>query len=225
MAKILIAEDDLITCEMISDWFSQKGHTVEVVGNGRDAMELLRVACFDLIILDWQLPHLSGIEVINDFRAAGGQTPILMLTAMQEMSQKELGLYSGADDYLTKPFQMRELAARTASLLRRPPNFFGKVLKLRDIELDTATRKVTKAGHEVHLLPKEYALFEFFLLHPNQLFSPEMLLERVWSSDSDSTSNAIVVAMRRLRQKLDDPGSESIITTVRGSGYVLRRPD
>ncbi len=224
MAKVLIIEDDLAVSGMISDWLLHNHHQVEVANTGRDGETKLLFGKFDLIILDWQLPEMSGIELMRAFRDRGGQTPILMLTARKELLDKEQGFETGADDYLTKPFALKELGLRINALLRRPVALASKTMRIKDIVLDTSVHSVTKGGEEVHLHPKEYARLEFFLRHPNQIFSAEALLERVWPTESESTANALIVSMRRLRQKLDDPGdAESIITTIRGSGYTLKQ--
>lgn len=222
MAKVLIIDDDLVVCEMVQDWLVSQKHVVETANTGSEAKDKLLLCKYDLIVLDWQLPGATGIEILKTFRNAGGQTPVLMLTARSDMPDKETGFNAGADDYLTKPFHIKELGLRLNALLRRPAAIYGKTLRVKDIILDTASHKVTKGGEEIHLHPKEYALLEFFLLHPNQIFSADALLERVWPSESESTSNALIVSIRRLRQKLDNPESaESIITNVRGSGYLL----
>jgi DNA-binding response OmpR family regulator len=146
-----------------------------------------------------------------------------MLTGKNAISEKEAGLDSGADDYLTKPFNMKELSARLRALLRRPAGVVENVLKVRDIEMDPARYLVTKAGTEIQLLPKEFSLLEFFMRHPNQVFSSDALIQRVWHSDSDATGDAIRTCLKRLRKKLgDNDEKEPIIQTVHGVGYRMR---
>jgi OmpR-family two-component system manganese-sensing response regulator len=223
MAKIFLIEDDPDISENVRDWLQDcENHIVEVVDNGKDGLEQLRFYNYDLIILDWDLPHLSGLELCNEFRKRGGNTPILFLTGKRELINKEAGFEAGADDYLTKPFQVRELAMRVRALLRRPPSVFkGSTLTAKHVVLDPASAQVTSNGREVKLNPKEYALLEFLLRHPNQLFSAEALLDRVWKSSSESTTEAITTCIKRLRKKIDIDGQPSLITTIHGLGYRL----
>ena len=224
MAKILLVEDDLEMCEVVSDWLTDEHYTVDVVNTGTDAVERLRFDKYDVLIFDWQLPDLTGIEVCKRFRSKGGKTPVLMLTGKSEIVDKETGLDAGADDYLTKPFHPRELSARVRALLRRSGEVKQNVLNCGDIELDPQGFKVTKAGQEVALLPKEFALLEFFLRHPNQVFSPEALLDRVWSAESEASPDTIRVHITKLRGKIDKEGQQSIIKTIHRQGYKLETP-
>jgi OmpR-family two-component system manganese-sensing response regulator len=223
MAKIFIIEDDPEISENVKDWLQAcENHIVEVAEDGHVGLEHLRFYNYDLIILDWDLPKMSGLDLCNEFRKRGGNTPILFLTGKREMINKEAGLDAGADDYLTKPFNVRELAARVRALLRRPPSVMkGSGLQCRHVAMDPNAAHVTSNGAEVKLNAKEYALLEFFLRHPGQLFTAEALLDRVWKTDSDSTTEAITTTIKRLRKKLDVEGKPSIITTVHGLGYRL----
>jgi len=224
VAKILLVEDDLEMCEVVTDWLTDEHYTVDVVNTGNDAVERLRFDKYDVLIFDWQLPDLTGIEVCKRFRSKGGKTPVLMLTGKSEIVDKETGLDAGADDYLTKPFHPRELSARVRALLRRSGEIKQNVLSCGDIELDPQGFKVTKAGQEVALLPKEFALLEFFLRHPNQVFSPEALLDRVWSAESEASPDTIRVHITKLRGKIDTEGQQSIIKTIHRQGYKLEAP-
>ena len=224
MAKILIVEDELDLALPIRDSLSREHHVVEIVDNGADAVEYLRLYKYDLVILDWLLPGLSGIEVCSRYRSTGGTTPILILTARGTVDDKEVGLDSGADDYLVKPFHLKELAARVRALLRRPSAVSGKVLEAREITLDPSARTVAKDGKEIHLLPKEFSLLEFFLRHPNQVFSAEALLDRIWESDSEAMPDTIRTHIKTLRRKVDNEGEPSLIATVHGVGYKLEAP-
>jgi DNA-binding response OmpR family regulator len=222
MAKIFIIEDDIDVCENVKDWLTCQRHTVEAVQDGREGLEHLRFYNYDLIILDWELPNMSGLQVCNEFRARGGNTPILFLTGKREIEHKEAGFEAGADDYLTKPFNIKELSARVKALLRRPaPIGTGKTLHARHVELDPQSGMVTANGAAVKVNPKEFALLEFLMRHPGQVFSAEALLDRVWASSSDATSEAITTCIKRLRQKLDVNGQSSLITTLHGMGYRL----
>lgn len=190
-----------------------------MVNSGTEAIERLRFDKYDVLIFDWQLPDLTGIEICKRFRSKGGNTPVLMLTGKSEIADKETGLDAGADDYLTKPFHPRELSARVRALLRRSGDVKQNVLTCGDIELDPQGFKVTKGGKEITLLPKEFALLEFFLRHPNQVFSPEALLDRVWSAESEASPDTIRVHITKLRGKIETEGQPSPIKTIHRQGY------
>lgn len=221
MAKILIVEDEATIADLVKAYLTSEHHIVEVVSDGNEAMERLKFYKYDVIILDWLLPGLLGVEVCKQFRASGGSTPVLMLTAKKQTQEKVYALDQGADDYLTKPFELQEVSARVRALLRRPQAVAGNVLKARNIVLETSTFRVSRDGEDVQLLPKEFALLEFFMRHPNQVFSAEALLDRVWSSDSEASPETIRTYIKRLRQKVDTKGQNSMISTVHGVGYKL----
>ncbi len=221
MAKILVAEDETNVAQAIADLLRQENHTVEIVSDGDAGLELLRFYKYELLILDWGLPGKEGIEICRQFRAAGGNTPILMLTARNATREKRLGLDAGADDYLTKPFEAEELAARVRALLRRPAATHSNLLRIKDIVVDTTSLTVTRADEVVALSPKELSLLTFLLRHPNQVFTPEALLDRVWESSSDTAPDMIRTYVKKLRAKLDRPGEPSIIQNLHGQGYRL----
>jgi len=221
MAKILVVEDDGVLSERIKDWLVYEHHAVDVVTRGEEAVSRLRFYSYDLLILDRMLPDLDGVEVCKAFRASGGNAPILFLTAKSTIDNKEEGFEAGADDYLTKPFYIRELSARVKALVRRPHETQGDVFEVGYLKLDTMRAKVTRAGEVVHLLPKEYALLEFFMRHPSQVFSAEALLERVWPAESDLSPHSIRSYITRLRAKIDLDSEESMLKTVHGLGYKL----
>lgn len=221
MAKILLVEDDKDLCGRIQEWLCFERHSLEFVHDGAEAKERLKFYNYELVILDWDLPQLSGLEVCQDFRKQGGMTPILMLTGKEEIAAKEAGLDAGADDYLTKPFHLKELSARLRALLRRPSFVNTTLLTAGCLVLDPAKHQVSVNGKELSLLPKEYALLEFFMRHPTEIFSPEALLSRVWSSESEATADTIYTYMKTLRKKLKAfPGTPSIKTR-HGIGYQL----
>lgn len=224
MAKILLVEDDTGLCRMVKDWLTLEHHNLETANDGKDGLEKLRFYKYDLVILDWTLPEMTGIEVLKEMRKQGLSTPVIMLTGRNTVPDKEVGFDAGADDYLTKPFHMKELSARLRALLRRPATMVDEVLEFGDLKVDRGTYKVTKGGEEVKLLPTEYALLEFLMRHPNQVFTQEALLNRVWSSESDATANALTTCVKRLRKKIDSENQESIIKTVYGVGYKLEVP-
>lgn len=223
MSKILLVEDEVLLAGEISEWLQHEHYIVEVASDGMAAYEMLRCCYYDALIVDWMLPGISGVELCRRFRDAGGQTPILILTARTNLESKEIGLDSGADDYLTKPFQLKELSARIRSLLRRAVVSSEVKLELADIVVDPRARIVSKSGVEVHLEPREFNLLEFLLRHPNVTFTAEALIRRVWESYADVTPETLRTYIKSLRKKLDTPGCSSVITTVHGSGYMVRR--
>jgi len=225
MAKILVVEDDESLSRMVSEWLIGEHHTVECSFDGADALEKLQFYDFELIILDLNLPSMGGIKILQAFRASGKQTPVLILTGQDKIEDKEIGLDSGADDYLTKPFHMKELSARVRAVLRRPTNYVGDKLASGALELDPGNHSVKVDGNEISLLPKEFALLEFLMRHPDQVFSADALLNRVWSSASDSSIDALTTCVKRLRKKIDKDGQPSFIKTVHGVGYKLHTAD
>ncbi len=224
MAKVLVVEDEHDLAGPIKDWLTREQHLVELADNGNDAIDKLNVYKFDLIVLDLMIPGISGMEVCRRFRSQGGLTPILMLTAKSAVEDKEAGLDAGADDYLTKPFHLKELSARVRALLRRHTQSTGTELKVAGLALDMLSRKVTLNGEEIHLVPREFSLLEFFMRHPNQVFSAEALLDRVWASDTLASPDTIRTYIKILRKKLGGEGKESLIRTVHGVGYKLESP-
>jgi len=221
MAKILLAEDDSRLTELISDWLESEKHVVEVAKNGRDAIDLLKLSAYDVLIIDWGLPEIDGIEVMKHHRRSGGTSPIIMLTGKSSIDEKEHGLDQGADDYLTKPFHLKELSARIRAVMRRPSQMLSNTLECRGIVLDSVAIKVTRDGNPVELFPKEFALLEFLLRHPNQVFSVEALQQRIWPTDSDSSPEALRVHIARLRSKLKDDDNHPLLRTVHRQGYML----
>jgi len=221
VAKFLVVDDDIDLTVVIAGFLTRLNHTVETAADGTSALGMLAVSGFDAIVLDLDLPDINGMEICSRLRSSDNNTPIIMLTGHTSMDDKLTGLDCGADDYLTKPFSLRELSSRLNALVRRTTNTYTPVLKCRDIELDLFNHTVSKGGQELHLLPIDFSLLEFFMRHPKQFFSKEVLLARVWTSDTEATDNAIRSAVKRLRQKLDDESNEefSIIENNRRVGY------
>lgn len=221
MAKILLVEDERDLAKQLEDWFKREQHTVDVVFSGQDALNQLKISKYDLVILDWMLPQVSGLDVLRHIRSRNNRTPVIMLTAKDSEDDKEHGLDSGADDYVTKPFSLRELSARTRAALRRASQAAKTVLTAGDVELDPVSRTVSKSNMEIHLEPKEFNLLEFFMRHPQQVFSADALIDRVWPSDTLVSTDAIRTYIKILRKKLDN---ERVIQNVRGVGYKFE-PD
>ncbi len=221
MAKILLVEDDRDLTVLIGDALESEKHLVEIVHSGLDGRECLLMSKYDAIILDWDLPELTGLDVLKTFRAAGGNTPVMFLTGKANLADKEVGFNAGGDDYLTKPFEMKELVLRLRAILRRPVQIQDEALRVRDIVLDIGQHRITKSGVELKLFPKEFALLEFLMRHPNQTFSADSLLKHVWHSDSNAGVETLRQSLARLRQTVDSDRANLLIRTIYGVGYRL----
>ncbi len=200
------------------------GYAVDVAYDGQAGEEFAESTPYDVIILDVMLPLRSGIEVCHSLRNNHVQTPILMLTARDALEDRVLGLDSGADDYLVKPFEMKELLARLRALLRRESEDKSGLITIGDLSLDPATHFVKRGGQPIDLTSREYGLLEYLVRNPNRLITRQMAENHLWSYDAIVASNVVDVYIRRLRRKLDDPFKVKLIETIRGSGYRLRRP-
>lgn len=222
MARVLIIEDDEVTAREIATELSGHGMQVEWVGSGQDGLDRAATGRYDVITLDRMLPGLDGIEVIGRLRERGVQTPVLMISALSDVDDRIRGLRAGGDDYLTKPFAPDEMAARVEVLLRRHDTGQTRSqLKVADLELDLLSRTARRGEAELNLLPTEFRLLEFLMRHSGQVLTRMMLFETVWGLNFDPGTNLIDVHIGRLRRKVDPPGSEPLIHTVRGSGYRL----
>ncbi len=219
--RVLLVEDERKIADFIRKGLTEQGYAVDVACDGEEALDWPAVADFDVIILDVMLPVRDGTEVCRTLRRRGLRTPILMLTAKDAVEDRVRGLDSGADDYLVKPFAFAELLARLRALTRRQPAVLGSLLRAADLVLDTATRKVSRAGTDMELTTKEYAILEYLMRHPNQVLTRTMIAEHVWNYDFDNASNVIDVHIRNLRRKIDTPFPAKLIHTVRGAGYRL----
>lgn len=221
MAKVLVVEDDPSMAAALSEWLESEGHRAEITYNGNDGLEALKYKGFDLAIVDWQMPGMDGLELCNRYRVGGGRVPILMLTQKSNVQDKTTGLDAGADDYLPKPFDLRELAARVRALLRRSTNLFDATKKTGQLVLEYGECTVVVRGKKIKLLPKEFDLLEFLMRHPKTFFTPDKLLDFVWKSDSDTGHEAIRTCISRLRAKIDEPDQPSVIETSKGWGYKI----
>ncbi len=222
MAKVLIVEDDLGLAQMIAELMKHEHHTVEMVHDGTEGLNRLLCCEYDVAILDWELPGTVGVDIVKNYRQQGGSIGIIMLTGKSKIEEKETGFDVGADDYLTKPFNVRELAVRVRALLKRSREVAPTLLTVGDLQLDLAKFRVTRGGAEVPLQPKEFALLEFFMRHPDETFSADILLSRVWHSESEATGEAVRTAIMRLRRKIDKAEGESVIESIPRIGYRLR---
>jgi len=219
--RILIIEDDPAILKMVQRSLAYEGYVVDIATDGRTGLNLARDHHPDLVILDWMLPGLDGLEVCRRLRT-GGSLPILMLTAKDTVQDRVQGLDAGADDYLVKPFNLDELSARLRALLRRTQTERQAVYKFADMTMETSSRQVTRGSRLIQLTAKEYELLELFLRHPRQVLTREVIFDRVWGYDFGGESNVLEVYIRYLRQKLESDSEMRLIHTVRGVGYVLR---
>jgi two-component system copper resistance phosphate regulon response regulator CusR len=219
--RILIVEDDKKIAESLKKGLLEQHYSVDVAFDGEEGLYLAEVNDYDVIILDLMLPKKDGKTVCRELRSSKVNIPILMLTALDSIEDKIEGLDSGADDYLTKPFHLGELLARVRSLVRRQSDEKSSVLKVADLELDTVTRSVIRAGKEVTLSAKEFAMLEYFMLNKNKVLTREMISEHVWDMNFDPQSNVIDSFVRFLRAKIDKEFSKQLIQTLRGVGYKL----
>lgn len=222
MAKLLIIDDDENLVSVIEKVLTDEKHVVDKVHNGAEARAYLDGVPYDAIILDWSIPDTTGLDLCLEYRAKGGKTPIIFLTGHDQIADKMTGLDAGADDYLTKPFAVGELTARIRALLRRPTQVRNKTLMARDLSLDPVSHVVKRGNIDIKLYPKEFSLLEYFLLHPNQVFSVDDLLDRVWKTDVDASTETVRMTIMRLRQKIETDDKNPLIQTIRGVGYRLQ---
>jgi two-component system response regulator MprA len=221
--RILIIEDEDRILQFLRRGLAYEGYRVETAADGPTGLSLAREEPPDLVILDWMLPGMDGLEVCRRLRAGGG-VPILMLTAKDAVVDRVTGLDAGADDYLVKPFEFDELVARIRALLRRVRPEGIELLSFGDLRLDTGTHQGFRGDRAFELTAKEYELLELLLRHPKQVLTREVIYDRVWGYNFGGESNIIEVYIRYLRQKSEEGGEPRLIHTVRGVGYVLREP-
>lgn len=220
--RILIIEDDPAILKMLQRGLSFEGYTIEIATDGNSGLAEAREYKPDLVVLDWMLPGMDGLEVCNRLRL-GSKVPILMLTAKDTVQDRIQGLDAGADDYMVKPFNLDELIARVRALLRRAQPERVPVLTFADLSLNTSTREITRGNRLIQLTAKEHELLELFLRHPRQVLTRDVIFDRVWGYDFGGESNVLEVYIRYLRQKLEDNEKlPRLIHTVRSVGYVLR---
>jgi DNA-binding response OmpR family regulator len=220
--RVLLVEDEVRLLESVKRGLVEEGFTVEGAESAEAAGKIIAGGALDLIVLDLQLPGKSGIELLREMRAAGNQTPVLILTARGSLEDRVAGLDSGGDDYLAKPFAFAELVARIRALGRRRSQPSSPILKVGDLEFDTIKRRARIGEHVVNLSPKEKMLLELLMRNAGQVVTRDMIAETVWDSDYKALTNLIEVFVNRLRQKIDPRIDRSLIVTVRGVGYTIR---
>lgn len=220
---LLVVEDEIQLAKNLARGLGEEGFSVLSAASAEAAQRAVANGTFDAIVLDLRLPGKDGLEFLTELRAAGNQTPALVLTARGSIDDRVTGLDRGADDYLTKPFAFPELVARLRAIVRRRSNAPQTALRVADLELDTVKRRALYAGRELNLSPKETILLELLMRHSGQTVTRTMIAEVVWGSGYNDFTNLIEVFVNRLRQKLADAGAGSFITTIRGVGYSMRK--
>ena len=218
--RILIVEDEPKTAAYVRKGLMEHGYVIDVASDGLDGLHLATTTEYDLILLDVMLPGIDGWSVLQGVRRQR-QTPVLFLSARDQVDDRVKGLKLGADDYLVKPFAFSELLARVQSVLRRGLLPHDQTLRIADLEIDPLRRRVTRSGDRIELTAKEYALLEYFARHTGEMCSRTLISESVWDMNFDGDTNVVDVAVRRLRAKIDDPYPTKLILTVRGVGYVF----
>ena len=220
--RVLVVEDERKISAYVKRGLEEQGYAVDTAFTGREALDWAETVTFDLIVLDILLPELDGVAVCRELRQRGVRTPVLILTARDTIDDRVAGLDAGADDYLMKPFALKELLARLRALARRAADTpKSPILELGDLTLDTLTRRVKRGGKVVELTAKEYAVLECLMRDQGRVLTRTMIAEHVWNYDVYNQSNVVDVYIRNLRRKIDDPFETKLIHTVRGAGYQL----
>ncbi|HET9065335.1 MAG TPA: response regulator transcription factor [Gemmatimonadales bacterium] len=220
--KLLVVEDDRTVGQYIKRGLEEVQYIVEWVADGSEALEMISVTTYDLVILDLRLPGMTGLEVLRTLRDRGHTMPVLMLTAQDSVEFKVDALRAGADDYVTKPFAFEELLARIEALSRRPRQISSRVLTVADLELDMATREVHRGDQSIELTPKEYTVLEYLMRHQGRVMSRTLITEYAWDYHFDPGTNIVDVVINRLRKKVDAGFGQKLLHTVRGIGYVVK---
>lgn len=220
--RVLVVEDDRTVGQFVMRGLEEQGMQVELVGDGREGLERATAGAFDLIVLDLRLPSLSGVEVLRTLRDRGITMPVLVLTAQDAVESKVQALRTGADDYVTKPFAFEELLARVEAVARRPKAIAPPTLQVADLEIDTASREIRRAGRLLDVTPKEYSVLEYLARNRGRVMSRTLITEYAWGYHFDPGTNVVDVVINRLRKKVDQGFSPKLIHTVRGVGYVIK---
>ncbi len=220
--KVLVIEDDRTVGQFVRRGLEEQGMQVELVAEGEEGLERASSGMYDVIVLDLRLPKLSGVEVLRTLRDRGVTTPVLVLTAQDAVESKVQALRTGADDYVTKPFALEELLARIEALGRRPKAIAPPTITVANLSIDTGGRTVTRAGKEIELTPKEYAVLEYLARNAGRVMSRTLITEYAWGYHFDPGTNVVDVVINRLRKKIDQGFKPRLISTVRGVGYVMK---
>lgn len=220
--RILIVDDEENLVNALYKALKEEGYSVDTAQDGLEGLEYAKMNVYDVIILDIMLPGMDGIKILENLRNEGINTPVLMLTAKDATEDKVKGLDTGADDYMTKPFELSELMARIRAILRREAPTKSPILKLADLELNTLTRQVKRGDKEITLTSKEFALLEYMMRNAGRVLTRTQIADHVWDYEFDGFSNIIDVYIRYLRKKIDDGFENKLIHTIRGSGYCLK---
>jgi two-component system OmpR family response regulator len=220
--RVLVIEDDRETAQFLQRALRESGHATDIAGDGDSGLAMAREGPYDVLIVDRMLPRRDGLSVVQELRAEGLRTPVLILSALGEVDDRVKGLRAGGDDYLTKPYAYTELLARIEALVRRPaPQEQVTSYAVGDLSLDRLSHKVTRAGKSITLQPREFRLLEYLMKHADQVVTRTMLLENVWDYHFDPQTNVIDVHISRLRSKIDKGFGKQLLQTVRGAGYKI----
>ncbi|MEY4387124.1 MAG: hypothetical protein RLY20_2407 [Verrucomicrobiota bacterium] len=220
--KVLVVEDDRKTAELIREALVAEHCTVSTIGDGKAALEALAPGSFDAVVLDVMLPGCDGLAVVRQMRARGDKTPVLMLSARGQVNERVEGLNAGADDYLPKPYAQQELIARVRALQRRGSESRELVLRIADLSLDTTTRVARRGARKIELTNREFRLLEYLMRSAGQICGRMMIIEKVWEYNFDPGTNVVDVYIRKLREKLEEPGESKLLHSVRGAGYMIK---
>jgi len=221
--KILYAEDDRDLSSAVRTLLERSGYLVDAVYDGAEAVDYALAETYDGMILDWMMPEKDGVEALREMRQKGVKTPCLLLTARDDVEDRVTGLDAGADDYLPKPFNGKELLARIRAMLRRRASFVPDIISWEDLQLDKGSCELTCGGQKVRLTGKMYQLMELFMENPKHLFSAQQLMDKVWGWESEAEINVVWVNISQLRKKLGELNSETEIRVYRGTGYALEK--
>lgn len=219
--RILVVEDEPAIAKFVRQGLTEAGHAVDLAWDGEEGLAFALAADYDVLILDIMLPKVEGVDLLRELRRRGDKTPALMLTARDTVENRVEGLDAGADDYLVKPFAFPELMARVRALMRRPPLQVGTTLEVGDLTMNTATRDVRRGDEMIELSPREYAVLEYLMRHPNQVLTRTQIGEHVWNFDFFNESNVVDVYIGYLRRKIENGQGPPLLHTIRGVGYRI----